>query len=605
MELEIITDNLKLVKHKFDSYLNNYLKTSMETKINFIKYGFDTRKFNFFIFYDENKFNSNNYNNHSIYYGFLEKEEHQIYFFGSDNDINFNNKIVPRIAISLNIHDLDYSGIVFGRDDEGKEYLLMKLNFDHLGKHQTIVLNTYNDICEIKNEFYINLGCFDNNIEILRNLRNFISKITIDECDVNCLILKSMKIPNEYIQLLDLPEDYAENIDIYDLDKNTYCMHCGHEINMTYELNKELKRFAGANPNKCASCFSKLLIRHFQLKIDGKFKTKLDLEYLSENNNLINFYIDLSEKAGLFGTDNELQFNMNLSEFDKFLDEIPNDLIIEGNVMGNNKKKNKKLKGKLKKRKEIDKLTRKSSGRSYNYFEKLLEQYQLSYKDGQEIRQMLLNDLNDDKLSGDIRGQIKKYVIQLSSENKDTNIFKLSNKLNKLTLKDHNTLNDDFIKKLEEYSLSEEDGWEIRDEIIDKINNRIIVHPNTVEKRLNELIEKRGTLKSIDEINIEPSSETTESENEFEDQEGDEELNIKEYILIDNYCHLNYICRDNECINMIKFLSDESSISLENLIISKISKEMSKVSVDCKILDDADSIKDRLIQNNFKELVIK
>mgnify|MGYP006905683674 FL=1 len=229
----------------------------------------------------------------------------------------------------------------------------------------------------------------------------------------------------------------------------------------------------------------------------------------------------------------------------------------------------------------------------------------MSYKDGQEIRQMLLDDLNDDKLSGDINGQIKKYVIQLSSENKDTNIFKLSNKLNKLTLKDHNTLNDDFIKKLEEYSLSEEDGWEIRDEIIDKINNRIIVHPNTVEKRLNELIEKNGTLKSVDEINTEPFSEMTESENEFDDQEGDEELNIKEYILIDNYCHLNYICMDNECINVIKFLSDESSISLENLIISKISKKMSKVAVDCKILDNAESIKNKLKQNNFKELVIK
>ena len=209
--MEIITENIDERKLMFNEYLENYLGDISFVKMNFIKYGFNSRNLNFHIRYDERKLNSRNFNKHSIYYGILEKEDFQVYFFGSDFELKKNDeKVNPSIAVSLNVNNLNQSCIVFGKDNESKIYLLMKIKFDNLKIHQKAVLETYNDILEIDEKHYINFGCFDNKIQILRNIRNFIQKIDVDKSEYNFINIKSITIPYEYIKMVGLPEDYNE-----------------------------------------------------------------------------------------------------------------------------------------------------------------------------------------------------------------------------------------------------------------------------------------------------------------------------------------------------------------------------------------------------------
>ena len=145
--MEIITENIDERKLMFNEYLENYLGDISFVKMNFIKYGFNSRNLNFHIRYDERKLNSRNFNKHSIYYGILEKEDFQVYFFGSDFELKKNDeKVNPSIAVSLNVNNLNQSCIVFGKDNESKIYLLMKIKFDNLKIHQKAVLETYNYI---------------------------------------------------------------------------------------------------------------------------------------------------------------------------------------------------------------------------------------------------------------------------------------------------------------------------------------------------------------------------------------------------------------------------------------------------------------------------
>ena len=579
--MKIITENINELSLMFNEYLENYLEDISLVKMNFFRYGFNSRNLSFYIHYDGNKLNSRNFYNNSIYYGVLEKEDFQVYFFGSD--LEFNQKINPPLAVSLNVNNLKKSCVVFGKDNDNNIYLLMRIKFDNLRKHEQLVLKRYNNIEEIDGEYYINFGCFDSQIQILRNIRNFVQKIDVVKSDYNLINMNSIIVPQQYIKMEGLPEDYNESAkNIFDIEKNNYCMICGHKIRLNNQFNKYLSKYMSQNPNKCYECFLKILISYFQSKVGGNITNKTLFLSLVKNKKLIEFYINLLEFFGVIDNFGKICFREDLSEYEIFYSDIPKELLITENLF----EKNEFLSEIYNKIDSIEKLTIHRA--VFNgKFKKLLSDYKLFPTDGHLIKNKLIEDVKKGELDKDIEEKIMDYIIKFAHEKKYTNIFELSNKLNNLTLKNQNELNDTFKNKLTEHFLNEDDGWEIRNQLIIEIDNLSISSVGELESRFNCLFNKNDKKLEFQKIN-----------------DNNVDL-IKEFLIIKQNCKLNAIVKNTDLNSIFQLINDlKSYISLNSIVISKISKNQSKFEISFRIENEnVKLISNILLDNNFQNLL--
>ena len=577
--MEIITEDINELSIMFNEYLENYLGDKSLVNMNLIRYGFNSRNLSFYVHvhYDKNKLNSQNRNNHSIYYGILEKEDFYVYFFGSDFELKDNDeKVNPPIAVSLNGNDLKRSCIVFGRDTEDDVYLLMRIKFDALSMHQQAVLKAYNDIREIEGMTYINFGCFDNKIEILKNIRNFIQKIDVLKSEHNCIDMKSIIIPQEYIEMVGLPDDYDENNNSFDIEKNSYCMCCGHEIIPNINLNS----YFGQNPNKCCECFSKILISYFQSKVGGDIEDKSLFLSLVEDKEIIKFYINFLDSKGFIDKSGKVIFEQDLSGYKLFYSDIPNDLLIEENLFETNEFMM-KIYDKINLIKELTI----HHGVFNKDFKELLSDYKLFPTDGHIIKNKLIDEIKKGSLNIDIDGRIREYVIDFAHDKNYTDIFELSNKLNKLTLKSQNELNDSFKNNLIEHYLNEEDGWEIRNRLIAEIDNLSISNVEILENRFNSLLHEKDKKSILQKTN----------DNEME-------LN-KEFLIINQDCYLNTIVKNTDLNSLLQLINSfKKFICLDSIILTKISPNLSKCEISFKIENNVEIITDILSNNEFQNL---
>ena len=579
--MEIITEDINELSTMLNEYLEDYLGDKSLVKINLIRYGFNSRNLSFYVFfhYDENKLNSQNRNNHSIYYGTCEKEDFHIYFFGSDFELKDNDKKVnPILAVSLNSNNLKRSCIVFGRDTKDNIYLLMRIKFDVLSVHQKAVLKAYNDIKEIEGMNYINFGCFDNKIEILKNIRNFIQKIDVVKSENDFIDMKSIIIPHEYKEMIGLSDDYDEkNDNIFDIEKNNYCMCCGHEILPNVNLNS----YFGQNPNKCCECYSKILISYFQSKVGGDIEDKSLFLSLVEDKEIIEFYINFLESKGFIDKTGKIIFEQDLSEYKPFYSDIPNDLLIEENLFETNEFMI-KIHDKIN---LIEELTI-HHGVFNKKFNELLSDYKLFPTDGHIIKNKLIDEIKKGNLNIDIDRRIREYVIDFTHDKNFIDIFELSNKLNKLTLKSQNELNDSFKNKLNEHYLNEEDGWEIRNQLIAEIDDLSISNVETLENRFNSLLHEKDKKHILQKIN--------DSENELN----------KEFLIINQDCYLNTIVKNTDLNSLIQLINRfKKFICLDSMIFTKISPNLSKCEIIFKIKNgNVEIITDILSNNEFQNL---
>ena len=310
------------------------------------------------------------------------------YFFGLDTDsliknnkyINYEDYIYPKMVLSLNSNSFDESGICFGCQDENI-LLLMKIDFNLLDDEQIKKLMNKNLIEKINDNYYINFGQFNEGFYLLRNIRNFLSNFYIDNKNFN------------FIKLI--PENYdftpIENPQA-DLNENIYCMCCGEKIDITYELNKDFKDIVGENPDRCASCFSKIMISYFIKKIEGISGSKEYIKKISSKPDLINFYFTLLETTGIISRDSSINFINGFEHVNKDLyNQIPSKYLIEDDY------NNKFLKSTSKVCENIDKLTL----YSYSYdvlsvgFQNKLINSKLSLEDGWKIRDKLISKAID------------------------------------------------------------------------------------------------------------------------------------------------------------------------------------------------------------------
>ena len=166
-------------------------------------------------------------------------------------------------------------------------------------------------------------------------------------------------------------------------------------------------------------------------------------------------------------------------------------------------------------------------------------------------------------------------------------IFELSNKLNNLTLKNQNELNDTFKNKLTEHFLNEDDGWEIRNQLIIEIDNLSISSVGELESRFNCLFNKNDKKLEFQKIN-----------------DNNVDL-IKEFLIIKQNCKLNAIVKNTDLNSIFQLINDlKSYISLNSIVISKISKNQSKFEISFRIENEnVKLISNILLDNNFQNLL--
>lgn len=382
---------------------------------------------------------------------------HSIYFFNNEGFTYFGlgreiEDFASFNSIKLSTH-LNYQikvkeAIHFAKDELNKIFLIMPINCDLLSDKEIFSLKDKNEIIVIDNLEYINFGELKRGIHILRNLRNFMEHIIVDSQYTSFLKLVKVKI-------------------LYKFSKDpNFCPSCDNLIAKSYENNEIIKNLVGDNPKICADCYSKKLMNYFLSKATNIFLNKYYLEILAENSLDIKFYLNLFEKYCMFDENGFLDNTSTKSSFvpPKFQLNTPfletmqsySDLINEKTMI--------------------------YDGDELSDFESTLLKNNLSYAEGFEIKNQIEYSvlsgklkLGDGKYSNRIDKSIKNIInVKSNSKKNKTNIFKIIEILNKLTLNSKGGLNENFINRVTAFGLDESVCWKIRDELIDGIENQVI-----------------------------------------------------------------------------------------------------------------------------------
>lgn len=382
---------------------------------------------------------------------------HSIYFFNNEGFTYFGlgreiEDFASFNAIKLSTH-LNYQikvkeAIHFAKDELNKIFLIMPINCDLLSDKEIFSLKDKNEILVIDDVEYINFGELKRGIHILRNLRNFMEHITVDSQYTSFLKLVKVRI-------------------LYKFSKDpNFCPSCDNLIAKSYENNEIIKNLVGDNPKICADCYSKKLMNYFLSKATNIFLNKYYLEILADNSLDIKFYLDLFEKYCMFDENGFLDNTSTKSSFvppkfqlnTSFLETMQSysDLINEKTMI--------------------------YDGDELSDFESTLLKNNLSYAEGFEIK----NQVEYNVLSGKLKLGGGKYInridisiknlinVKSNSKKNRTNIFKIIEILNRLTLNSKGELNEDFINHITAFGFDESVCWKIRDELIEGIENQTI-----------------------------------------------------------------------------------------------------------------------------------
>ena len=434
------------------------------------------------IFYLDIFFNENG--EESIYYSKTSFSNKGLYYFGLDsNPLIKNNKLInledfisPQLILSFNLDCSKGEGIVFGSENNNI-FLLSPIDFSSLSDEDISILQERNNIEFIEEKYYINFGKFDEGVSLLKKIRNFLSHFHID----NNIF--------DYIKLLPKTDSNSERINFINKDtkkENNFCMCCGENINESYFLHQDIKKIAGGNPNKCASCFSKILMSYFISEIENKTNNKSYLIFSAKKPELVKFYLKLLETNGIIKRTSNIEFKEELNICEKYFNEIPEEYLIEFKENLNNAHEEII--------KNIDNLTLFGDGVLNIDFEKLLIDKGLTLEKGWVIREELIKHV----ISGEFKKKSKKHIIkhikkrikELSKSPTPKKIFKHSQDLIKLTVDPNGNFNNAFIEKLNNNNLSIEDGEEIIREIKREIDDGKLISIS-VETRLNQLFKDK------------------------------------------------------------------------------------------------------------------
>ena len=207
-------------------------------------------------------------------------------------------------------------------------------------------------------------------------------------------------------------------------------------------------------------------MNYFLSKATNIFLNKYYLEILADNSLDIKFYLDLFEKYCMFDENGFLDNTSTKSSFvppkfqlnTSFLETMQSysDLINDKTVI--------------------------YEGDELSNFESTLLKNNLSYVEGFEIK----NQVEYKVLSGKLKLGGGKYInridvsiknlinVKSNSKKNRTNIFKIIEILNRLTLNSKCELNEDFINHITAFGFDESVCWKIRDELIEGIENQTI-----------------------------------------------------------------------------------------------------------------------------------
>ncbi len=630
MAIELIKEHVNEHMCKLDNYFNNIFKDFGRFYINPEIYNIDG------LYSLDISFNE--LGGPGIYYSKITLSDTEfLYFIGLDSDdviknnklINFDDFIYPNFSIKLNFN-YNESGIVFGSED-GQLVLLMHIDFDSLNRDEISRLNEKSNIEEIDNSFFINFGSFEeeSDYSLLRNIRNFISNVKIRKNNFSSIDLTTVRLPRS-----DLPK---ENIDFeFNTEKYNYCMICGEKIDETYDFNPQMRDVVGKNPNKCASCYAKILMSYFYYVMEGKSINRTYLLSLSRTPNLIKFYLDLLATNGIINRTKTIEFKEDLSNeyYQSFFDEIPEEYKI-AYFKNDPVKKHSELFDK------IDEMTLNMYDSLNTDFQKTLLESGLSLEDGWKIREELIQLVKEGQLKKNTLKAVNKAIKKLINNHissppnkskspikkiKSLKLFNQAQELNELTLNKNLSFKNEFLNKLSDNGLSIDYAFRIRNQLIDEIEQgkietsvedrlikliKEITNPiSTVEDSSSDVVVNENDDSGSEKIRTEPGNTEETSDIPITSHVfKDDELLIdiqKEYILIEDLIYLKTIILNSDIGNVLKSIALFKEIincRIENIRIFELNEEYLNVFVEICFFenDEEDSIIKWLKKNDFRE----
>ena len=351
-------------------------------------------------------------------------------------------RIKPEVALILNKNDNAKSNLIFAKDCESKDVvLLLKIDCSELSDKESAVFEAKNHILVNEdNKKFINFGsiCRKNQKDTLAKIRNFISNTAFCVgCD-EYVKLSTIKIPRNFDYkpakkdhhqklydkiITNINQDTKDELlKITSIAENShnhkYCMLCGGLIKESYENKEELSSIVGDNPKKCSHCTEEILMSYFQSKVFAPYTNKSHLISDFKNKKVATFYLNLLNENGVIDKGHKFKYIKPLSNQSVFFDEIPEDYHLES-------------------------------------------------------------------------------LYEFEGVNFD-NIGKVISALDKETITGSFELLEGFKQRLLNNNLTETDGWIIRDMIIDLIKMGKILNIKQVNKKLKKLINNFDNLKGID-----------------------------------------------------------------------------------------------------------
>ena len=466
---EIVLDkDIRKYKDELDQYLQENLK-------HYKTFCFDTKKVGIDEFYDEDaetKIFFTKPNKVSIYYSCIGKNDYEyVYVLGLARDpiiqtSNYLDKgvtIKPEAAFTLNTKCNAESNLIFAKDCDSKDIvLLLKINCNDLSDKECAVLEAKNHILiNEDNKKFINFGsvCQKNKIALLRNIRNFISNVIIKPDSEEYIHLLNVNVPKnfEYKSTFENYQKFYDKI-ITNIDQETEeILFKNNIIFDKHETNEGKHKYCML----CGSLIEDSYENEEELKSlvgDNPKKCSHCVEEILMSYFQSKVLAPYTNKSHLF------------SDFeDKSVASFYFKLLNDNGVL--------------------------DKGHKFRYV-KSLKDYGLFFEEIPEDYQLETLDFQDN--------------VNYS------NIGKVISGLDKETITGDFELLDGYKQRLSNNYLTEEEGWIIRDILIDLIKMGYVSNIKQVSKRLKRLINNFDNLNGIDLFLYEMNSYSEDSENDEE-----------------------------------------------------------------------------------------
>lgn len=534
--------------YKFKRYLDFYLRG----KLDYNHVDVETNKI---IFKSTIHYYNLNNDNNSIFYLIDEG----IFYFGLDDEIDqyINNRAIISISGNFKFHLKLKNAFHFARDSNNEEniLLLIPVDYENLSNVETSVFLKKNKIVTINNRTYINFGGIKENITILRNLRNFMSRTSVDININSFLKVNSTYVPNNF-------------------NDSELCNKCHKIISESYKNKEFFKEFIPNNRGFCVDCYSTMLMGYFVTKNNFPiFMQREILKKLSKNDDVFNFYLNLFDVYDMFDDEGILLFDDLKSNYHG--EKVPYRVSF-------NNKKYQMPKFILN---QINDFFSPQENDDFSYIEDLIIKNQLPYHKIVEIRNQLETDalfnlfgyyrfVSDKKIKMDIKTKVNQYINKIKKSNGSKNYFERISKLNMLTLNSNGGFNKKFLDRIISEGLDKECCVKIRNELIEGIYDNSI---DDVEEEFNNRIES-----IIEKYRVSSFVE-------------------RKYYNFNNNIYLKVIIKDTDQYKLFKSINSFKSfvnIELENFYLNTLSEGYIKMIANFKV--DSKDLKflERVMENH-------